>query len=77
MKKQAMIKKDLQSKKVAVWSSTACHIVVAWLKPGDKLKIDDKEMQDVYLDKFGEIPYKKVYVNGQAGYIISEALELR
>lgn len=77
MKKQAMIKKNLQSKKVAVWSSTACNIVATWLKPGDKLKIDDKEMQDVYLDKFGEIPYKKVYVNGQAGYVISEALELR
>lgn len=77
MKKRAMIKKNLQSKKVAVWSSTACNIVAAWLKPGDKLKIDDKEMQDVYLDKFGEIPYKKVYVNGQAGYVISEALELR
>lgn len=77
MKKQTMIKKDLQSKKVAVWSSPSCTIVAAWLKPGDKLKIDDKEMQDLYLDKFGNIPYKKVYVNGQVGYIVSEALELR
>ena len=77
MKKQAMVKKDLQSKKVAVWSSTACNIVAMWLKPGDKLKIDDKEMNDIYLDKFGDTPYKKVYANGQQGYIISEALELR
>lgn len=76
MRKQTMVRKDLPSKKVAVWSDDACKIVAAWLKPGDKLKIDSNDQKDYYLDKFGEIPFKKVYVNGQQGYITSEALSL-
>lgn len=77
MKKQTMVRKDLPSKKVAVWSDVTCKIVAAWLKPGDKLKIDSKDDGDIFLDRFGEIPFKRVYVNGQEGYITAEALELR
>lgn len=75
MRQQTMIRKDLQSKKVAVFSNQALTLVAAWLKPGDKLKYDDKDTQHYFLDKFGQIPYRKVYVNGQEGYIIAEALE--
>jgi hypothetical protein len=71
-----MVKKNLQSKKVAVFSSNNLSIVAAWLKPGDKLKYDDTDMKDYYLDKFGDIPYKHVWYNGTEGYIISEALSL-
>lgn len=74
MKKTAIIRKDLQAKKVAVFSSKNLTIVAAWLKPGDKVKYDSNKFEDQYLDKFGEVPYKQVYYNGQEGYIVAEAL---
>ena len=58
-----------------MFSNQALTLVAAWLKPGDKLKYDDKDTQHYFLDKFGQIPYRKVYVNGQEGYIIAEAIE--
>lgn len=75
MRQQTMVRKDLQSKKVAVFANQRLTIVVAYLKPGDKLKYDDKDTQSYFLDKFGEIPYRKVYVNGQEGYIVAEAID--
>lgn len=75
MKRQIMIHKDLASKKVAVFSSTNLSIVIVWLKPGDKVKYDDHDTRHYYLDKFGEVPYRRVYYNGQEGYIIAEAIE--
>lgn len=76
MRKQSMIRKDLPSKKVAVWADDTCKIVAAWLKPGDKLKIDEMDSRDYYLDKFGDIPFRRVWVNGQAGFVTKEALSL-
>jgi disulfide oxidoreductase YuzD len=75
MKKTIRVKKSLGSKKVAFFAKPDCKTVGAWLKPGEKLKYDDKDFADQYLDKFGEVPYKKVFYNGQEGYIISEAVE--
>ena len=77
MKRQTQVKKNLQSKKVAVFSKSNLAIVAAWLRPGDKLKYDDKDAGDYYLDIFGEIPYKKVFVNGQEGFIIAEAINVQ
>jgi hypothetical protein len=50
-------------------------IIAAWLKPGDKLKYDDRDVKHYFLDPLGQIPYRKVYVNGQEGYIIASAIE--
>lgn len=75
MKRQTMVHKDLASKKVAVFSSTNLSIVIVWLKPGDKVKYDDNDTRHYYLDKLGEIPYRKVYYNGQEGYIVADAIE--
>lgn len=75
MRQQTMVRKDLQSKKVAVFANQRITIVAAYLKPGDKLKYDDKDTQSYFLDKFGETPYRKVYVNGQEGYIVADAIE--
>lgn len=74
MKKTIQVKKNLQSKKVAVYNSTL-DMVLVWLKPGDKLKYDTNDVKEYYLDRFGEIPYKKVFYNGQMGYIVAEAVE--
>ena len=76
MKKQTIVKKNLQSKKVAVFSSNNLAVVCVWLKPGDKLKYDDHDTRDYYLDKFGDIPYKHVWYNGMEGYIVSDAIEM-
>lgn len=75
MRQQTMVRKDLQSKKVAVFANQRLTIVAAYLKPGDKLKYDDKDTQHYFLDKFGDVPYRKVYVNGQEGYIVAEAID--
>lgn len=75
MRQQTMVRKDLQSKKVAVFANQRLTIVAAYLKPGDKLKYDDKDTQQYFLDKFGDVPYRKVYVNGQEGYIVAEAID--
>ena len=74
MKKPISVKKNLSSKKVAVFKYDLSSVIV-WLKPGDKLKYDTNDARPYYLDKFGEIPYRKVYYNGQEGYIIAEAVE--
>jgi hypothetical protein len=50
-------------------------IIAAWLKPGDKLKYDDRDVKHYFLDPLGQIPYRKVYVNGQEGYVIASAIE--
>lgn len=75
MKKTISIKKNLSSKKVGVFKQDLCEPIV-WLKPGDKLKYETNDTRDYFLDKFGEIPYRKVFYNGQEGYIVSEALEV-
>lgn len=74
MKKTISIKKNLSSKKVGVFKQELGDPIV-WLKPGDKLKYDTNDARPYYLDKFGEIPYRKVFYNGQEGYIVSEAVE--
>lgn len=76
MKRQTMVKKNLQSKKVAVFSSNDLSKVCVWLKPGDKLKYDSSDTRDYFLDKFGEVPYKKVWYNGMEGYIVADAITM-
>lgn len=76
MKRQTQVRKDLQSKKVAVLTKNNPKTVAAWLKPGDKLKYDEKDTKDYYLDLLGDIPYKHVWVNNQEGYIVSAAITL-
>ena len=75
MKHQTIIRKDLQAKKVSVFANSMLSRVAAWLKPGEKLKYDDKDVKHYFLDTMGKVPYRKVYVNGQEGYIIAEAIE--
>ena len=75
MKKQTMIHKDLSTKKVGMFSLKDLTNAVVWLKPGTKVKYDDHDTRHYYLDKFGEIPYRKIYYNGQEGYIVAEAIE--
>lgn len=76
MKRQTMVKKNIQSKKVAVFSSNDLSKVCVWLKPGDKLKYDNSDTRDYFLDKFGEVPYKKVWYNGMEGYIVADAITM-
>lgn len=76
MKKTISIKKNLSSKKVGVFNRELSPDPIVWLKPGDKLKYETNDTRDYFLDKFGEIPYRKVFYNGQEGYIVSEALEV-
>lgn len=74
MKKTIQVKKFLPSKKVAVFNATLDTVIV-WLKPGDKLKYDTNDVRQYYLDLFGEVPYRKVFYNGQMGYIVADAVE--
>jgi hypothetical protein len=74
MKKTVSVKKNLQAKKVGVFNLTLGEPIV-WLKPGDKLKCDTNDMQDYYLDRFGQVPYRKVFYNGQQGFIVTSALD--
>lgn len=76
MKKTISVKKNLSAKKVGVFKETLGEPIV-WLKPGDKLKYDTADTRLYYLDKFGEVPYRKVYYNGQIGYIIIDAIDER
>ena len=75
MKRQTMVRKDLGAKKVSVFSDPSLKIIATYLKTGEKLKYDDKDTKHYYLDKFGVVPYRRVYVNGQEGYIIASAIE--
>lgn len=75
MKHQTMIRKDVEAKKVSVFANSMLSVVATWLKPGDKLKYDDRDVKHYFLDPLGQIPYRKVYVNGQEGYIIASAIE--
>lgn len=76
MKKTVSVKKNLQAKKVGVFNLALGEPIV-WLKPGDKLKCDTNDMQDYYLDRFGQVPYRKVFYNGQPGFIVTSALDER
>lgn len=69
-----MVKKNLPSKKVGVFKESLGNAIV-WLKPGDKLKYDTADTRYYYLDAMGEVPYRKVFYNGQVGYIVAEAIE--
>jgi hypothetical protein len=75
MKHQTIIRKDVETKKVSVFANPMLSIIAAWLKPGDKLKYDDRDVKHYFLDPLGQIPYRKVYVNGQEGYVIASAIE--
>lgn len=75
MKHQTMIRKDVEAKKVSVFANPMLSVIAAWLKPGDKLKYDDRDVKHYFLDPLGQIPYRKVYVNGQEGYVIASAIE--
>lgn len=76
MKRTVVIKKGM-FKKVAMFSAPDLKLVATWLKPGDKVKYDEKDFNDLYLDKYGEVPYKKIFYNGQEGYIVKSALEVK
>ena len=76
MKRQIAVRQDLGAKKVAVFSDSSLRMVASYLKPGEKLKYDDKDVKHYYLDKFGVVPYRRVYVNGQEGYILASAIEV-
>jgi hypothetical protein len=75
MKHQTIIRKDVETKKVSVFANPMLSIIAAWLKPGDKLKYDDRDVKHYFLDPLGQIPYRKVYVNGQEGYVVASAIE--
>lgn len=75
MKKTISVKKNLSSKKVGVFKENIYSDPVVWLKPGDKLKYDTNDTRLYYLDKMGDVPYRKVYYNGQVGFIVAEAVE--
>lgn len=75
MKKTISVKKNLSSKKVGVFNRELSTDPIVWLKPGDKLKYDTNDTRHYYLDKFGDVPYRRVFYNGQEGYIIAEAVE--
>lgn len=80
MKKTIQITKDLSSKKVAVFKDTPTSsnpepLVVAWLKPGDKLKTEDKT-EYRYGGILGDKKYMQVFYNGQSGWILSNAVSL-
>ena len=76
MRKTISVKKNLGAKKVGVFNATLGD-PIAWLKPGDKLKYDTNDTRDYYLDKMGQVPYRKVFYNGQMGYIVTSALDVR
>jgi hypothetical protein len=76
MKKTISIKKNLSAKKVGVFKEMLGEPIV-WLKPGDKLKCDTNDTRLYYLDIFGSMPYRKVYYNGQIGYVIADAIDER
>lgn len=75
MKKTIFVKKNLSSKKVGVFNANIYNDPIVWLKPGDKLKYDTNDTKFYYFDKLGEIPYRKVFYNGQEGYIVADAIE--
>lgn len=75
MKKTISVKKNLSSKKVGVFKENIYSDPVVWLKPGDKLKYDTNDTRLYYLDKMGDVPYRKVYYNVQVGFIVAEAVE--
>lgn len=75
MKKTISVKKNLSSKKVGVFKENIYSDPIVWLKPGDKLKYDTNDTRLYYLDKMGDVPYRKVYYNGQVGFIVAEAVE--
>ena len=75
VKQTIQIRKNLQAKKVSLFRSVEANVVAVYLKPGDKVKYYPNDFDDLYLDKFGETPYKKVYYNGKPCFIVKEALD--
>ena len=81
MRRTVQILPTLQTKKIAVFKSIPESgveretepIVVAWLKPGDKLKTDENQIT-LYGGFMADDLYAKVYYNGQEGWILSEAI---
>lgn len=77
--KTIRIREDLGSKKVGVLKElpSACTPepnVNAWLKPGDKLKTDNRP-ETSYDLIMSDTLYQKVYYNGQEGWLIDSAIE--
>ena len=73
------VKKNLGSKKVGVLKSIPTDPyddpqIIKWLKPGDKLKTDNKPEYS-YDDLIGDTMYQKVYYNGREGWLVASAIE--
>lgn len=79
MQQTIKLRTDLKTKKVGILKTIPSTEddepqVVKWLKPGDKLKTDDKP-EFSYDDLMGDVMYQKVYYNGMTGWIAAEAIE--
>ena len=73
------IRKDLSAKKVGILkvipsAENEEPQIVKWLKPGDKLKTDQKPEYS-YDDLMGDIKYQKVYYNGMEGWLVASTIE--